>query len=107
MGSVKTHKNITNMYFRTCSWMWRNVKDKLISSMLYYLTMDFKPRLYLFTITNVLEIRFGRFEINQLLFANDAALVVDSEEKLYRLLSEFGRVCERRKLRVNVGKRKL
>ena len=54
MGSVKTHKNITNMYFRTCSWMWRNVKDKRISSMLYYLTMDFKPRLYLFTITNVL-----------------------------------------------------
>ena len=39
------------------------------------------------------------FEINQLLFANGAALVADSEEKLCRLMSEFGRVCERRKLR--------
>ena len=46
----------------------------------------------------------GRFEINQLLYADDAALVADSEEKLCRLVSEFGRVCERRKLRVNVGK---
>ena len=39
----------------------------------------------------------GRFEINQLLFADDTALVADSEEKLCR-------VCEIRKLRVNVGK---
>ena len=45
--------------------------------------------------------------INQLLFADDTSLVVDSEEKLGRLVSEFGRVCERRKLRVNVGKSKL
>ena len=49
----------------------------------------------------------GRFEINQLLFADDAALVADSEEKLYRLVSEFGRVRGRRKLRVNVGKSKV
>ena len=48
----------------------------------------------------------GRFEINQLLFADDTALVADSEEKLCRLVSEFGRVCER-KLRVNVGKSKV
>ena len=42
----------------------------------------------------------GRFEINQLLlFADDTALVADSEEKLCRLVSEFGRACERRKLR--------
>ena len=40
-----------------------------------------------------------RFEINQLLFADDTALVADSE-KLCRLMSEFGRVGERRKLRV-------
>ena len=46
----------------------------------------------------------GRFEINQLLFADDTALVADSEEKLCILVSEFGRVCERRKLSVNVGK---
>ena len=44
----------------------------------------------------------GRFEINQLLFADDTALVADSDEKLCRLVSEFGRVCERIKLRVNV-----
>ena len=34
----------------------------------------------------------GRFEINQLLFADDTALVADSEEKLCRFASEFGRV---------------
>ena len=39
----------------------------------------------------------GRFEINQMLFADDTALVADSE-KLCRLVSEFGRVSERRKL---------
>ena len=49
----------------------------------------------------------GRFEINQLLLADDTALVADSEEKLCRLVSEFGRVCERRKLKVNVGKSKV
>ena len=38
----------------------------------------------------------GRFEINHL-FADDTALVADSEEKLCRVVSEFGRVCERRK----------
>ena len=45
----------------------------------------------------------GRFEINQLLFADDTALVADLEEKLCKLVSEFGGVCARRKLRVNVG----
>ena len=49
----------------------------------------------------------GRFEINQLLFADDTALVTDSEEKLCRLVSKFGRVCERRKLKVNVGRSKV
>ena len=49
----------------------------------------------------------GRFEINQLLFAYDTALVAASQEKLCRFLTEFGRVCERRKLRVNVGKSKV
>ena len=38
----------------------------------------------------------GRFEINQLLFADDTALMADLEEKLCRLVSEFGRVCERK-----------
>ena len=48
----------------------------------------------------------GRFEINQLLFADEAALVADSE-KLCRLVSEFGRVCERGKFRLNVGTSKV
>ena len=34
----------------------------------------------------------GKFKMNQLLLADDTALVADSEEKLYRLVSEFGRV---------------
>ena len=42
-----------------------------------------------------------------LLFLQNTALVADSEEKLCRLVSEFGRVCLRRKLRVNVGKSKV
>ena len=49
----------------------------------------------------------GRFEINQVLLADDTALVADSAEKLCRQVSESGRVCERRKLRVNVGKSKV
>ena len=49
----------------------------------------------------------GRFQINQLLFADDTALGADSEEKLCRSVSEFGRVCERRKLRVTVGMSKV
>ena len=49
----------------------------------------------------------GRFEINQLLFVDDTSLVADSEEKLCRLVSEFGKVSERRKLRIHVGKSKV
>ena len=37
----------------------------------------------------------GRFEINQLLFADDSTLVADNEEKFCRLVPEFGRGCER------------
>ena len=44
----------------------------------------------------------GRFEINQL-FANDTALVADSEEKLCKSVIEFGRVIER-KLRLSEEK---
>ena len=39
----------------------------------------------------------GWFKINQLLFANDTALVADSEERLCRLVSWFGRVRMRKK----------
>ena len=47
-----------------------------------------------------------RAEINQLLFADDTALVADSQ-KLCRLVRESGRVCKRRQLRVYVGKSKV
>ena len=43
----------------------------------------------------LLSVNDGRFEINQLLFADDTALVPDSEQKLCRLVTEFVRVCER------------
>ena len=56
---------------------------------------------------DLLSANGSRFEIYQLLFADDTALVADSEEKLCRLVSEFDRVCERRKLSVNVGKSKV
>ena len=45
--------------------------------------------------------------LNQLFFAVATALIADLEEKLCRLVSEFGRVCERRNLKVNVGKSKV
>ena len=54
----------------------------------------------------LLSVNDGKFERNQLLFADDTALVADSEQKLCRLVMEFGRVCERKRLRVNEGKSK-
>ena len=52
----------------------------------------------------LLSVNGERFEI---LFADDTALVADSGEKLCSLASEFGRVCEKRKLRVNESKSKV
>ena len=49
---------------------------------------------------------YNEWELNQL-FADDTLVVADSERKLCQLVTEFGRVCERRKLRVNVGKSKV
>ena len=46
----------------------------------------------------------SEWELNQLLFVNDTVVVAGSERKLCQLVTEFGRVCERRKLQVNVGK---
>ena len=48
----------------------------------------------------------GGFVIHQLFFADDTALLADSQ-KFCILVSEFGRVCNRRKLRVNIGKSKV
>ena len=45
-----------------------------------------------------------KIEISQPLFADATALVADAEEKLCRPVSEFGRVCERRKVRVNMNR---
>ena len=45
--------------------------------------------------------------LSQLLFADDTALVAESAEQLQCLVGEFGRVCKRRKLRVNVEKSKV
>ena len=50
-----------------------------------------------------LSVKGGRFKINKLLFADGNALFADSEEKFCRLVCECGRVCEKTKLRVNVG----
>lgn len=44
---------------------------------------------------------------NQVLFANDTALVADLEEIFQRLVEEIGRAYERRKLKVNVEKNKV
>jgi hypothetical protein len=45
--------------------------------------------------------------VNQILYADDTALVAYEECKLQRLVSEFGRVCEMSKLSVNVAKSKV
>ena len=42
--------------------------------------------------------------VNHVLFADDTALVADSEEVLQQLVTEFSRVCDGRKLKGNVGK---
>ena len=45
--------------------------------------------------------------MSQSLFADDMVLVADSKKKLEKLVEEFGRVCRRRKLKVNVVKSKV
>ena len=45
--------------------------------------------------------------LNQLLFADDTALVASSEEELQQLVKVFDEVCKRRKLKVNIGKSKV
>ena len=41
--------------------------------------------------------------MSHLLFVDDKTLVADSEKELYRLASEFGEVCGRAKLLLDVG----
>jgi hypothetical protein len=47
------------------------------------------------------------WQLNQILYADDTALVTDEESKLQSLVTEFRKVCERRKLSVNVAKSKV
>ena len=46
----------------------------------------------------LLSVNGGRFEINQLLFADDTTLGADSEEKLGRLVSEFWQRTRKKKV---------
>ena len=58
--------------------------------------------------STVCDARDGReWKVEWLMFADDTVLVGDSEEKLNRLVQEFGNVCQRRKLKVNEGKSKV
>ena len=56
---------------------------------------------------NLVDGNDNECELNQLLFADDTVVVADSEIKLCQLVAEFGRVCKKRKLQVNVGKSKV
>ena len=51
--------------------------------------------------------RNEEWKVEWLMFADDTVLLGDSEEKLNRLVQEFGSVCQRRKLTVNEGKSKV
>ena len=45
----------------------------------------------------------NEWELNQLLFVDDTVVVADSGRKLCQLVTEFGRVCERRKFSSECG----
>mgnify|MGYP001954116127 CR=1 FL=1 len=47
-----------------------------------------------------------KWEVSQLLFADNTVLVEDSKENLERLVNELGRVCNRKKQKVNAAKNK-
>ena len=48
------------------------------------------------------ERRIIEWKVDWLIFADDSALLGDSEEKLERLVKEFGSICHRRKLSVRL-----
>ena len=50
------------------------------------------------------ERRNIKWKVDWLMFADDTVLLGDSEEKLERVVQEFGSVCQRRKLSVNETK---
>ena len=56
---------------------------------------------------NLVDVEGNAWRVSQLLFADDTALVAESEEELQQLVEGFGRVCTRRKLRINESKSKV
>ena len=50
---------------------------------------------------------YVEWKVDWLMFADDTVLLGDSEEKLERLVQEFRRVCQRKKLSVNETKSKI
>ena len=55
----------------------------------------------------LLDQRGNNWKVNQLLYADDTMLLGYSKENIQRLLNEFDNVCERRILKMNVGKSKM
>ena len=47
------------------------------------------------------------WRVNHLLYADDTVLIMNSRENLQRLPNEFDNVCNRRKLKVKLGKSKV
>lgn len=45
----------------------------------------------------------GAWEVSHFCFADDMALLEDSSGKLHEVVSGFGRIYERRKLKMNVN----
>ena len=54
-----------------------------------------------------LEHESKEWEIYKLLYADDTVLIADSEEQLQKMVNVFGKVCWRRKLKVNAAKSKV
>ncbi len=48
-----------------------------------------------------------KWVLNSILFADDTVLIAENESDLQKLVTVFDSVCKRRKLTVNVNKRKV
>ena len=82
----------------------------VMSLWLFYLFMDGVMKEFK---ANTLHggLKFGMGEntgrVSSLLFADETTLMAESEKNLHRYVSAFVRVCEKRKLKINVGKSKV
>ena len=47
------------------------------------------------------------WKVPMCLYSYDAVMFVETEEKVQRMVNELDRVCDRRKLKVNIGKNKV